>query len=1417
MQVARALVGGPALTASLGSENIRSFNTRRVGNESNTIWTRVRRSPFNNQIYIKGKTFKGDCLVSASPFHFFAHDALGGLAMSSRDWQGLQHRRVQRHASPQLLAGLGRAHNQPISPSESSLRSSVRSSKTSGSAASTSNQSLASIFSSLDAQDVRFFDQLISTLSPGDASFGSLNAAYQSLRRKWPEQDEERDAQLYDSLLSLVKVRGRDWSERWDAVRVGLGLDMQGGGDATSASMTDGSITSRDVYDTDVNEDLQSISDVHTLGGSSSTRSGTLRQGSAQSIDVDSQWTQETSQSEGSDADQSAQSTEDEKIALAKTPLRPRHSASSVGNQSSSSTIRANESDIWTPRSATKRKVPDYAALEAKRDALIKEAGRLAQQAGQTGLTSRTSSPQVHRQSASPLAGSTPLVRRNRPVDQLTQLLSRLQYHDNDTSDDPSQSSSSSAPSSPVRRPPPHVDRESSSAASSAAAQKRIDDMLAALRVGGESLRDTVQRHALESEEAAWSGTTRLADKHYTSHSMSKCWNWWTHVNQRRIDDQERAQAFCHHSILSRCFEEWRSTASRSQSLRKTSQRADQVRSLLHGWRVWKRRYRELKSAKWEARKDKMRDGYAQVKQQRSNKLQLSALQQWGKALANRRAVNFRNGHLLGGAFFLWKIKLDVSHELGDQHAVLVQRVKARLKRDALQTWRRGAKLQSAISSWQEVQDENDLRIAFDTWRKLSTLAPLGQRYETQRVQRSALRTWLQRLSESSVKRRRQGQADRFLDRCNKQRALKKWRASQTRLSQLEQEAHTFRAKSETALLKRSFDHWKVQGRGSLMARVRDGRTQKKLLQKWQRVHKRKTVALPKRAMKIARRHDKKIAGVCLSFWSQRTKLRLEESQQALGIANRNLQKDIFKQWRSASQHRLDQMEQAAAFRDVSLVKHSWDTMRLRIQARRLDVLKRRRSANIVGRCFTHWRARGVQQALDRLNVAQIQSKTTLRMQRQALHHWMQQVIERRGVLIEVGEMYKDKMLVKSLAHWRGRLSRVRNLSQLAQSFTDIADEDVQRKHLHHWLHKYRTLRSLQERSHRFQTSRNQSLQRNTLSKWYDTHRESMLHDTEYTISLQRQESTKHHYLRIWLSKTTHIPALRFHHTKLKFLALQRWKESFPRAISLREGVEYDQRNLTGKAFRFWVEKSKQRRAERAAARFGGPSLTRLRRRSGRLGNPFVVTRKRRVSETIPDLQSDTVRGEESRTPTASKPLMERARSATPALSTPKASRPHGDETSSDLLGPYPSKAGRRPHSEYDYDYSSRTHTASPRPVKGLVSRRIKDLQSRSDHSLMSNQDDTHRRIGHNTLAQSTSTATQDDGITTSGSEAMSESEVESPQTDLSPFVRRLNLQSRSEMNPGRAISEGGGGGAERDAFLQDLRERRRRIMLRRS
>lgn len=94
---------------------------------------------------------------------------------------------------------------------------------------STTSTSLSSAFVHLTKKEVQFFDHVIDLLPDNAIDFSELKKAYNLARQDvqsilGTHVDQQTDTALWDALLRLTHVRAKTWAQRWDAVRMSLGL-----------------------------------------------------------------------------------------------------------------------------------------------------------------------------------------------------------------------------------------------------------------------------------------------------------------------------------------------------------------------------------------------------------------------------------------------------------------------------------------------------------------------------------------------------------------------------------------------------------------------------------------------------------------------------------------------------------------------------------------------------------------------------------------------------------------------------------------------------------------------------------------------------------------------------------------------------------------------------------------------------------------------------------------------------------------------------------------------------------------------------------------------------------------------------------------------------------------------------------------
>ncbi|PWN21055.1 hypothetical protein BCV69DRAFT_298845 [Microstroma glucosiphilum] len=1064
-----------------------------------------------------------------------------------------------------------------------------------------SSRSLATTFSTLAADDVAFFDEVVASLSPGDASFASLKAVYERIRGRWPGISDGRDAHLWNCLLSLVKVRGRDWSERWDAVRIEIGFDLR------EADMTASSIVS------EATAERESFPHALSLAvGSGLTRRDIPIQTTQQ------EWSQDTSQSEGSNADRSSASDED------KDDYWEQHKQSSatsslttVGAEAGQSTPPSSRTVSSTPSSSNARK-SEFSDLQARIVNLTRQAGNLVLQAG--GQSIAQTPRATGRAPASDGMGglsarSSPPLQSGLHRRQGNVLLPPREQRDRGATETSPSALSDVLPLQLQQAPQqfPLGPRR---------------DVLSVIRSTPGSLRDAVYRRAEESEEVAWEGSANYAQRHYELHLLAACFGWWCELHDRQTAREHKAKRFGLHGLLLRVLGHWKRSALIDRDREHMTARADAVRCQLSAWRKWRRLARTTRTQRWEGRKTEMRESYTVIKEKRQLREQDERWHRWRLRLLGKRSANFRSGHLLGGAFYLWRLKLDVAQRLGRQERKALASKQFALAKKVFDMWVIQMRLLVLLDRWQDEHAVQTLREPLTIWKKTASLTMMERAYSAHRLRRTGLQTWLQRLAEMGPRKRRQKQADCRLNKSIQSRAICRWNLAMQQARRRRLQAVQFKQASDYKTLKDALTIWRTEGRAQLFRKVRCEGLRKIYLAQWRTTYTRKVAELSEHAQKLSFSNSRRAVSAYLSHWRTMVRTQRELTAMATAIDARAVQAKVFQTWRSAKDQLLRRTEKAAAIEECSLLKRNFSFMRAKVRATKVHCFSDKRDARLLKRASSFWRGRATQQSIDRLGVAHIQSAISLRTEKQILQHWTQRVIERRSLLIEVGEAHNIRVALKAFHSWCLTRRRVEDLQRLGQSFRDVKIEEAIRRKFLSWSLRYRKALSLRDRAARFVTSKEESMRTQAFAVWYDNWRQMGLRALEYEVALQRQEDAKSRVLNVWMYRTASFPAIRLDHSRLKRLALRTWRKGVPGAMSRRLAVQQDNHSLSRKAFWHWIDSSKAQRAARAAARFGGQSMARLRRHSSRTQSPFITKARRSSGNGHQRSSSPVARGE---------------------------------------------------------------------------------------------------------------------------------------------------------------------------------------------
>lgn len=534
------------------------------------------------------------------------------------------------------------------------------------------SHSLHSVFLTLTPSDIAFFDEVIARVDPSDAGdFGALKRAYEHTRAlPLPLRcDEARDAHLWDKTLSLIQVRGNTWRERWDAVRVSLGLQEgseteeseRGTWDETGERTREASGSSDDASlpaAAAANGRPRLSEAQHTAHAARDTKwkaiDGSSSEGSATSDETAHPHHQQQPASFRAQIDSLAARAR--ALSLASSAITgnatPRHgdaaAAAGVGTWTASAPrparpqlpptkqLRAAYVESEASSSSGDDSLPPPTRTTRAHHAAPAVAPAAAAPAAAAGRRARFSEPPVQPSRRAPLqeqereesressptpppydALHAPSARNKQP--HLLSALDRLSL---------AQQQQQPARASSPAAPPPSSEADEARTQR----QRRLDTVLSRSRAERAALAASAAARQLALEEAQLAPLVALADVHYARRALVPALVWWARKTEQMQTRERNAQRAGEVVRLASVFAHWRAAVRKERQRREEAERVGRVRCALTAWRVWRRRTAEREEKRREERLGVLRGAYAQIKRGREERIRGMA---WTVSLAS--------------------------------------------------------------------------------------------------------------------------------------------------------------------------------------------------------------------------------------------------------------------------------------------------------------------------------------------------------------------------------------------------------------------------------------------------------------------------------------------------------------------------------------------------------------------------------------------------------------------------------------------------------------------------------------------------------------------------------------------------------------------------------------------------------------
>ncbi|EPQ26380.1 uncharacterized protein PFL1_06028 [Pseudozyma flocculosa PF-1] len=1104
----------------------------------------------------------------------------------------LAHHYLQR--SPYRPAYPSPLSQKPLQASVSSSRTGVSTANSTRSATSdrtastsaTSRFSITQAFSSLRQHEVRFFDQVIDLLPSHAADFAQLKAAYNVVVASEIEgrarsgrnagkraavdggmvdgdgsdEEQEWDTNLWSCLLSLVKVRGRDWKERWDSVRMALGLEPRSSGDETgqtTQSQDEGDDSASSKSPSASAEDSSSDPNRHPWQRRPTlTHAATPRR---QQEDA-SHHQRMAGQKRKADVPHSRHEAaavpevveRNSRFGTAPGPSRRRGDAEAGPSRPR---LRANshEDRLDSPRSSSFERIERRRMLQLGVDGFA-EAEPRSDTEPLDSVRSRLQRMRI--QSGGPEDSEA-----------------RGQRFDSSMSD-PEDSTRALASSSPSGLP--------------STAQRRFQEVVRNSQAEREALRRARIARQEAEEEQQWSEEARRADEVFAHRLLRTCLQWWLTVARRQAEQVRHASEAHDRIVLARSWDRWKETAQQESAERVRAERIDQVRCKLGAWRRWRRLCRQRQAAKQDEKKRALHKAYYQVTKRQKRHVVRDSYQAWRGLYLERVADAIRRRHLQQGAFAIWQLRLARSANLAAQEFEVVQRHRFRLIDAAWTEWHRRTMLSIWHNTLTVAVDRHLVAGAFALWRKQTLLRELAEAFERRRLQTAGFVGWNEARHVAAEQRRKEALADRWRNRRSKRSALQHWRHRLSSLVELVHRADRFVEQVGEARLASALSIWVALERGTLLVRVRDARALEAMFAQWRQHHRALTTSLAQRESTVGARRRENTLAMALEHWRQRCSNVLGMQRLAVDTDAARVRFTLLDLWRGRVEAQGARERQAVVAGRAMVQRRALSVWTARLRQARLEALLSDRD--------------------DQARVSHLVSRRDGRLRAEALQHWLHLTIERRNAELNAALYRRLKQQQAAFYHWISLCLKHDDMLNLVQSHVDLKRAAQVQRAFSVWLSRARAERDRRQRLSSFLAGRRHTSLLEGFETWRGRYLESTLRSIEYEVTLKHHEVSVLRLLRVWQERTTALPAIRLRNRNLKRLALHQWIRALPNQRRSRLAQERDEDKVKHGAMAVWKAKWRERKRVRAAQRFGALGVGRLRKRSGGSLRPATLS-----------------------------------------------------------------------------------------------------------------------------------------------------------------------------------------------------------------
>lgn len=475
--------------------------------------------------------------------------------------------------------------------------------------------------------ELQFFDQLISILPNRSSSFSELKRGYEQClsgiiqegngkgKGKEREADEmDRDERLWNLLLSLLPIRGKNWSDKWDSVRMGIGMEPRSEGEVEEETSGSGEQSSGS------DDEGKGRNGTNQLRPNGDIQTGKRPENGRDPSSIKSRMEALTQQA-GALAIQASKSSASRS---SRDPDPDPEKLPAVHINQAQQQLLRGRGIVKGPRSNPNSNSPNPVSTSNINRSLAQK-GSFQSDTNQMRREEEQSQENQPRRKVRVLAPSSEAAYE---LEQSNLNLSKRRVNQNHSIPRSESQPNFQEPRSNINALP-STSRQTTSIrkarfsepfptsspdqTSTTPTQKKFDEVVRAARAERESLRLAEQSRLEAEEERLWSLASTKAASYYNQNLTFKVLGWWSSLTRRRMERIELVGEGRDKVLVGRKFEAWLERVRIRKEKMGRAGKIDEVRCLLGGWRKWRKKLEMRHDERKEEKKRDLKKAYSLV------------------------------------------------------------------------------------------------------------------------------------------------------------------------------------------------------------------------------------------------------------------------------------------------------------------------------------------------------------------------------------------------------------------------------------------------------------------------------------------------------------------------------------------------------------------------------------------------------------------------------------------------------------------------------------------------------------------------------------------------------------------------------------------------------------------------------------